>query len=312
MNVTLRQLQAFRAVAELGSFREAAARLHLSQPALSAAVRKLEFVLDVRLFDRTTRRLALTAEGQELLRLASRLIEEFDAVTGNLRDYLARRRGRIVVAALPSLAALTLPRALARLKRLHPGIDVAIRDTLHDEIQELVESGRADLGLTVAPADERAFTFAPMLVDRFVMLCRHDHPLARRRSISWQQMLKSSPMVSMSRTSSVRQHIEAACAQAGIDARGGGYDAAHLATVGALVREGLGVAALPSSTTPLLAFAGLAEVPLHSPRIERTMGMIRRAGRSPSVAAQALIELLIGPDSIASTGRATRRSRQGL
>ncbi|MCD6681629.1 MAG: LysR substrate-binding domain-containing protein [Burkholderiaceae bacterium] len=311
MNVTLRQLQAFRAVAELGSFREAAARLHLSQPALSAAVRKLEFVLDVRLFDRTTRRLALTAEGQELLRLASRLIEEFDAVTGNLRDYLARRRGRVVVAALPSLAALTLPRALARLKRLHPGIDVAIRDTLHDEIQELVESGRADFGLTVAPADERCFSFAPMLVDRFVMLCRHDHPLARRRSISWQQMLKSSPMVSMSRTSSVRQHIEAACAQAGIDARGG-YDAAHLATVGALVREGLGVAALPSSTTPLLAFAGLAEVPLHSPRIERTMGMIRRAGRSPSVAAQALIELLAGPHPIASTLRSMRGRRQGL
>jgi len=310
MNVTLRQLQAFRAVAELGSFREAAERLHLSQPALSAAVRKLEFVLDVRLFDRTTRRLALTAEGQELLRLASRLIEEFDAVTGNLRDYLARRRGRIVVAALPSLAALTLPRALARLKRLHPGIDVAIRDTLHDEIQELVESGSADFGLTVAPADERGFAFEPMLVDRFVMLCRHDHPLARRRSISWEQMLRS-PMVSMSRTSSVRQHIEAACAQAGIDSRGG-YDAAHLATVGALVREGLGVAALPSSTTPLLAFAGLAEVPLHSPRIERTMGMIRRVGRSPSVAAQALIELLTEADPLTNRRRSARREQQGL
>jgi LysR family carnitine catabolism transcriptional activator len=310
MNVTLRQLQAFRAVAEVGSFREAAARLHLSQPALSATIRKLEFVLDVRLFDRTTRRLALTAEGQELLRLASRLLEEFDAVTGNLHDYLARRRGRIVVAALPSLAALTLPRALARLKRLHPGIDVSIRDTLHDEIQDLVESGRADFGLTVEPSSDRDLSFEPMLVDRFVMLCRQDHPLARRRSVSWEQMLQS-PMVSMSRTSSVRQHIEAACAQAGIDPHGG-YDAAHLATVGALVREGLGVAALPSSTTPLLAFAGLAQVPLHSPRIERTMGMIRRTGRSPSVAAQALIELLTGPDPAVGTRRSARRPRQGL
>lgn len=310
MNVTLRQLQAFRAVAELGSFREAAARLHLSQPALSAAIRKLEFVLDVRVFDRTTRRLALTAEGQELLRLASRLLEEFDAVSGNLRDYLARRRGRVVVAALPSLAALTLPRALARLKRLHPGIDVSIRDTLHDEIQDLVESGRADFGLTVAPSSGRDLAFEPMLVDRFVMLCRRDHPLAGRRSVSWQQMLRS-PMISMSRTSSVRQHIEAACAQAGIDSVGG-YDTAHLATVGALVREGLGVAALPSSTTPLLAFAELAEVPLHSPRIERTMGMIRRAGRSPSVAACALIELLTAPEPASGTRRSARRPRQAL
>ncbi len=310
MNLTLRQLQVFRAVCELGSFREAAARMHLSQPALSAAIRKLEFVLDVRLFDRTTRRLALTAEGHELLRLASRLLEEFDAVTGNLRDYLARRRGRVVVAALPSLAALALPHALANLKRLHPGIDVSIRDTLHDEIQDLVESGSADFGLTVEPSNGRDLSFEPMLVDRFVMLCRRDHPLARRRSVSWKQMLRS-PMISMSRTSSVRQHIEAACAQEGIDS-GGRYDAAHLATVGALVREGLGVAALPSSTTPLLAFAELAVVPLHSPRIERTMGMIRRAGRSPSVAARALIELLVSANSATATRRSARRPRQAL
>ncbi len=292
MNLTIRQLQAFRAVAELGSFGEAAERLHVSQPALSASIRKLEFVLNVRLFDRTTRRIALTPEGDELLRLSARLVEEFDAVTGDLHDYLARRRGRIVVAALPSLAALTLPPALARLKALHPGIEVVIRDTLHGEIEDLVDSGAADFGLTVSPSSGRGFAFEPLLVDRFVMVCRADHPLANRRSVTWARMLRY-PVVSMSRTSSVRQHIDAACAQAGIAAQGG-FDAAHLATVGALVREGLGVAALPSSTTPLLRFAELDEVPLTAPRIERTMGIVRRAGRSSSVAAQALIELLRG------------------
>src|SRR3546814_1585264 len=70
------------------------------------------------------------------------------------QDYLARRRGRVVVAALPSLAAVTLPRVLARFKARHPGIDVIIRDTLHDQIQDLVESGAADFGLTVTPRSE--------------------------------------------------------------------------------------------------------------------------------------------------------------
>src|SRR3546814_18976023 len=102
MNLTLRQLQAFRAVADLGSFSEAAERLHLSQPALSATIRKLEEMLNVRLFDRTTRQIALTPEGAELRRLANRLIDDFEAVSGDRQDYLARRRGRGVVAGLPS------------------------------------------------------------------------------------------------------------------------------------------------------------------------------------------------------------------
>jgi len=291
MRVGIRQLQIFRAVAEAGSFSEAATRLHLSQPATSGAIRKLEETLEVRLFDRSTRRIFLTPEGQELLRLSGRLLEEFEAITGDLRDYLARRRGRIVVAALPSLAAITLPPALAVLKASYPGVDVSLRDILHDEIQELVGSGEADFGLTVTPRPGRGLAFRPLIVDRFVLLCRPDHDLAGRRQVSWAQVVRY-PIVGMARTSSVRQHIDAACAQAGIALRNE-YDPEHLATVGALVREGLGVAALPSLTTPLLRFAELVEVPIVRPRVERTMGIVTRSGRSLSVAAAALVELLV-------------------
>lgn len=301
MHLSIRQMQLFRTVAEAGSFSEAALRLHLSQPALSAAIRKLEDTLEMKLFDRTTRRIALTPEGQELLRLSARLIDEFEAVTGDLRDYLARRRGRVVVAALPSLAAVTLPPALARLKAMHPGIDVTLRDTLNDEIQELVQSGAADFGLTVAPLAGRGLAFRPLIVDRFVMVCPRDHELAARRQVSWTQVVRY-PIVGMARTSSVRQHIDAACAQAGVELRNE-YDVAHLATVGALVREGLGVAALPSLTTPLLRFAGLAEVPIVRPRVERTMGIVTRAGRSLSVAASALVEVLVEEASPAHSCR---------
>jgi DNA-binding transcriptional LysR family regulator len=298
MNLTLRQLQAFRAVADLGSFSEAAERLHLSQPALSATIRKLEEMLNVRLFDRTTRQIALTPEGEELRRLANRLIDEFEAVSGDLQDYLARRRGRVVVAALPSLAAVTLPRILARFKMRHPGVDVIIRDTLHDQIQDLVESGAADFGLTVTPAAHRDFSFQPLIVDRFVMVCPRGHKLARRRSVSWSDMV-AYPIITMARTSSVRQYIDAACVQAGIPSHSQ-YDAEHLATIGALVHEGLGIAALPSLTTPLLRFADLAEIPITAPHVERIMGIVRRAGRTPSVAARALIELVVADSETAA------------
>jgi len=196
-----------------------------------------------------------------------------------------------VIAALPSLAAITLPPALAVLKASYPGVDVSLRDILHDEIQELVGSGEADFGLTVTPRPGRGLAFRPLIVDRFVLLCRPDHDLAGRRQVSWAQVVRY-PIVGMARTSSVRQHIDAACAQAGIALRNE-YDPEHLATVGALVREGLGVAALPSLTTPLLRFAELVEVPIVRPRVERTMGIVTRSGRSLSVAAAALVDLLV-------------------
>ena len=287
MNVSLRQLQIFRAVAELGSFSAAAERLHLSQPALSAAVRKLEDGLGAKLFDRTTRQVVLTAEGEELKRLASRLIDEFEAVAADLQDYLAQRRGRVVVAALPSLAAVTLPSALGRFKTDFPGVDVIIRDTLHDQIQELVESGAADFGLTVAPDKNRDLDFRPLIVDRFVMICRRDHKLAGKHAVTWADMVRH-PVITMARTSSVRQHIDQACAAAGIEAQSH-YDPEHLATVGALVSQGLGIAALPSLTTPLLRFAELTEIPIKKPIVERTMGLIQRKGRTPSVAATSFI-----------------------
>ena len=291
MRIGIRQLQIFRRVAQAGSFSEAAASLHLSQPATSDAIRKLEQTLEVRLFDRSTRRIFLTPEGRELLRLSGRLLDEFEVITGDFRDYLARRRGRIVVAALPSLAAVTLPPALAVLKASYPGVDVSLRDTLHDEIQELVASGGADFGLTVAPRPGRELAFRPLIVDRFVLVCPPDHELAGRRQVSWTQVVRY-PMVGMAHSSSVRQHIDAACAKAGISLRNE-YDPEHLATVGALVREGLGIAALPSLTTQLLSFANLAEVPIVRPRVDRTMGIVTRTGRSLSVAAGALVELLV-------------------
>ncbi len=291
MRIGLRQLQIFRGVAETGSFSEAATNLHLSQPAVSDAIRKLEETLEVRLFDRSTRRIFLTPEGRELLRLSSRLLDEFAVITEDFRDYLARRRGRIVVAALPSLSAVTLPPALAELKSRHPGIDLTLRDTLHDEIEELVASGGADFGMTVAPRPGRGLDFRPLIVDRFVLVCPPGHELAGRRQVTWKQVVRY-PMVGMAHNSSVRQHIDAACAQAGITLRNE-YDPGHLATVGALVREGLGIAALPSLTTPLLRFADLVEVPISRPRVERTMGIVTRAGRSLSVAAATLVDQLV-------------------
>lgn len=120
MNVTLRQIHAFLAAADLGNFTRAAERLNMTQPALSLAIRELETELGIRLFDRTTRRVELTQVGAELSHSARKLIDDLELAMRNARDLAERKRGRIVVAAPPLLAAMILPGAIVDYRNCIP------------------------------------------------------------------------------------------------------------------------------------------------------------------------------------------------
>jgi LysR family carnitine catabolism transcriptional activator len=307
MKIGLRSLQAFRRVAELRSFSLAAERMRVSQPALSATIRKLEGILGVKVFDRTTRQVLLTPDGRELLRLATRMIDEYESVFGDFQDYLAQRRGRVVIAALPSVAAVLLPPVLRRFRAGHEAVDIRIRDTLHDAVVDEVLSGAADFGLTVAPSGRAELAFERLFADSFVLVCPRDHKLAAQASASWREIARH-PLIAPSPTSSVRQAIAAACAKAGIDLHVA-YEAEHLSTMGGLLAVGLGVTALPSLSLPLLGANDFAVVPIGKPPVERTIGIVRRAGRTPSVAAAALLAELGAAMSRTPQRPGARRSR---
>jgi DNA-binding transcriptional LysR family regulator len=147
MNINLHQLRIFVAVARLGNFTRAAERLSLSQPSLSLHIRQLEQDLRVRLFDRSTRSVVLTRAGEDFLPTAERLLEDFQSAIASVTDLAARRRGRVTVAVLPSIAAELLPRAIALLRLRHPDITVALRDDVAEHIPARVRGGEADFGL---------------------------------------------------------------------------------------------------------------------------------------------------------------------
>ncbi len=130
MNVSTRQLQAFIALAEQRSFTRAAVSCHLSQPAFSALIGQLEEALGIRLFDRSTRHVEATTEGREFEISARRVLAEFHAALAGVRDQLARRRGRVSIALLPSLAAGWLPQILQVYSTRHPGIEIEVADVL--------------------------------------------------------------------------------------------------------------------------------------------------------------------------------------
>lgn len=289
MNLSARQLRAFVALADERHFTRAAQRCHLTQPAFSALIRSLEDAAGLRLFDRNTRHVELTAEGRVLDASARRLLADMDLVMDDLRDHAARRRGRVALAALPSLAAGWLPGLLARFSQAHPGIVLDLRDALLDPCLDMVQSGQVDFAVASRRPDMTDLDSEFLHADRYFLVCRADHPLAAQSQVRLRDIVRY-PVIQLARGSSVRKHLDEAL---GADAPLPVFEVEHLATVTGLVRAGLGVSVVPAMTLFHFRSDDLRVVPLAGRALTRPLYLVQRKGRSLSMAAQALYELLI-------------------
>ncbi|MFL6532446.1 MAG: LysR family transcriptional regulator, partial [Pseudomonas sp.] len=151
MNVSFRQLRAFILIAETSSFTRTAEQLHLSQPALSYSIRKLEESMGLQLLARNTRSVELTPAGEHFLPQARRMLRDMDDAVRDARDTLSLSRGTLRLAALPTAAASFLPVVIASFQREHPGVDVRLLDGRAGEIMGWVQRGEVDAGISSLP-----------------------------------------------------------------------------------------------------------------------------------------------------------------
>jgi LysR family carnitine catabolism transcriptional activator len=287
-NISSRLLYAFVALAELKHFTRAAERCHTSQSALSVMIQKLEAQVGTRLFERDTRKVALTPEGELFAEAARSLIAEMESAFDNMSDYVARRRGRVSIAALPSLAATVLPELIAQYRERYPGVVVSLHDALSDQCLSLLRGGNADLALTAAGPKVAEFDARPLHSDRFYLVCRQDHPLAGRKTIRPAE-LGGQEIVHLAKSSSVRQHVDVLLD--GVPAVDSGFDVEHLATAAGLVKQGLGVCLVPELTLYQFRQLGLVTVAIRSAH-RRPILLVKRKHQSLSIAAQAMLELI--------------------
>lgn len=178
MNVSLRQLKVFLAVARAGSFSRAGDEIGLTQPAVSRCIRELEGELGLRLVDRTTREVTLTEVGQNLAGTLERVLDELETVLIETRGMGEQRRGRVRVASSPTLSASLMPECLSRCAARYPEITLILRDQVQAFALDSVRHGEVDLGVVVEPQSGDDLTLQPILTEPFSLVCRHDHPLA--------------------------------------------------------------------------------------------------------------------------------------
>lgn len=291
INLSMRDIDTTLVLGRTLNFRQAAAQLHLSQSALSTQVQRIEESLGVKLFDRTTRTVRLTAAGEVFMQQAAALQVAFRDAIAAVSGIASAEHGQVSVAALPSLAARLLPRVLMAYRQAHPQVALKVRDTLSGPAFDLVRAGEVDFALTAADPQHADLHYVPLMSDSFILLIPQAHPLAKSRGpLRWADTA-SAAHVSMVHPSSVRQYTEWAFLQNRIRFTPA-FEAEHLTTIVAMVECGFGVAALPEIAAGAVAQNGIVQRPLIGPVAERSIGLVTARNRSLPPAAAALVATL--------------------
>src|SRR5436305_6869786 len=188
MKLDVLGIQAFVAVADGRTFREAAQSLHITQTALTRRLQTLEAFLGVKLIERTTRSSSLSSTGRDFLPQARRLIGELAASLLEIRESGKAQRGDVTIACVPTMGVHYLPRIIRAYAAAHPDNRIRILDHASSTVVDAVLRRDAEFGIAIASPQQRELTSVPLIEDRFVLICRRDHALARRRSVRWDQL----------------------------------------------------------------------------------------------------------------------------
>lgn len=281
------QLKAFVAIAQCGSFSAAAARLHLTQPAISKRMALLEQQVEARLFDRIGRQVRLSEAGHALLPRALTVLQEVEASYQDIAALQGRTVGTLSIAASHHIGLHYLPAHLREFTRTFPEIrlDLSFLDSEH--ACEDVAQGRFDLALvTLAPEPDARLTQLQLWQDELRFVCGAKHALAQRRSLTLRELSKH-PAILPDATTYTTTLIRRLFDKQDLPLVSG-MVANHLDTVKMLVSVGMGWGVLPGR----LLDRQVKVLPLKHPPLLRPLGVIYHRQRSLSAAAQRFLAQL--------------------
>jgi DNA-binding transcriptional LysR family regulator len=283
MRPQIHQLEYFVAVAEDEQFTRAARRMHVAQPSVSAQIRQLERTLGMELFHRGTGPIAMTDAGRALLPLARRVLADLADVENGMAELDGLRRGHVAIGATPSISAALLPTILGQFHTRYPEVALTVTEQGSQYLVDSLESGALDLALAILPLHRHNLESVRLVAEELVVVISNTYPMRARRSIAIAD-LENVPMVMFREGYDLRTTTINACAAAGFEPNVA-VEGGEMSGVLALVAEGLGVAIVPSivATDP-----HLIRLSLHTPKLYREIGLVRREDRAPSRAAEAL------------------------
>jgi DNA-binding transcriptional LysR family regulator len=281
----LRQLRYFVAVAEDLHFRRAAARLHISQPPLSAQIQALERELGCELLRRSRRRVELTPAGESFLRDARTLLAELDAAISGARLIAAGQRGRLRATFVGSALLSIVPDAVQRFRAARPHVEIELRERSTVEQLRVLASGAADVGLIRPPAEHGPELRSEVIMaEPLLVALPASHPLAASRRLT-ATLLAQEPLVLFPRAQAPGYHDLLIGSLAGSGAAPSVVQyAPEMITIAGLVAAGIGISLVPASVARL-ALSGVVYRPLRGAPVAQLSAVVRAEDDSDLVRA---------------------------
>lgn len=294
---TLVQLESFVAVAEERHFGAAAARLNMTQPPLSRQIQQLERALGARLFDRSARRVQLTAAGEALLPEARRLLDASHRTELEIAAVARGRRGLLRIGYTVVAAQAVLPQLLARLREQLPEVRVSLREAVSAEQARLLEQGEIDLAVLRLPAPLEHAATRRLPGDRLVAVLPLDHPLAGRERVSLEELAEDE-LIMFSAVDAAYFHdlVRRVLAAEGVAPRVG-QNATQVQAVLAFVAGGLGVGLVPAASAAWAAGrVAIAELQLSpgAAELNRVEHHLAWLGEAPAPLVRQALAVLAG------------------
>jgi LysR family carnitine catabolism transcriptional activator len=286
--VSLRHLRAFSTVSQFQSFSQAAKQLRVSQPALTLAIRQLEDIVGASLFDRTTRRVVLTPEAVDFLPTVQRLLSDFDLAIQDAQATATRRRERVWLSSVHSVATMILPKAIRDFSRDHPSIRLQLRDGNSSQVKLHVRRNEADVGIASRWGDDDPeLEFTPLFRDRMGLLAARRNPLFRSKVVRWNDLAGYDfiGLTNDTATGAILDRIPDLPTPISAPR----YEVSNNSTLWAMLKLDNGVTAAAALSALECAKEGLNFRPLSDPVVWRTVYIIARRGRAPMPATQELI-----------------------
>ncbi|MET4577201.1 LysR family transcriptional regulator [Ottowia thiooxydans] len=289
-NVKFRQIKAFLLASEAGSFSAGAARLCVSPPSFTDLIRDLEEELGVKLFERTTRKVSLTAAGIDFLGRIQRPMLDIDEAYEHMKDVRHARSGLVIVGCLPSIAVSLIPKVLLELRRDRPKLQIRVIEVHNEPLLEMLRMNAIELGLGTLMEETGDLRLRKLVDDEFVVVAPDAMATQLPSQMTWED-LASQDVILTSLGSTPREQFERSYSFKPKRIRPV-YEVTHISTALAMVREGLGLAVLPRIALYALPTTDLKLIKLAEPNAARTLGILQRTDRTISPAGMVFIEAM--------------------
>ncbi len=305
----IRQLRAFIAIAEMGTFTAGAVRVHVTQAAISMQIRQLENELGAKLFIRAPRRVMLTEAGEQLLQRARQILRDHDAAVDEIAELAGAERGRLRVGSASAMVTTdVLPGLLKQVRKQHAGAEITVASGTSEALVQQILGGELDVAFVSLPVEARGINTERLSQDQLVAIASPRHKLAKQRTLS-AYTLAGEKLILGERGGNTRRLIDQFFAQAGVTLHVS-MELSRQAAIRRMVEEDMGVGIVPLQSVGEAVDDGrLVRWWIEGAQINWELGIARLTGGYESPITQTFVKLSRNYFSESQRPTATKKSK---